>query len=120
MFIFFGLLGIIWYGFWYWLVLEKPRDHPTITEQELMYIERSLGKSAKLTVSGIPWIKILTSFPVYAIIIATFCQQWSYYTLGYYQSRFLEDMFAFRINEVNCCLNLCSKGKFLRYFLKYG
>ncbi|KAL7014140.1 hypothetical protein ACKWTF_015764 [Chironomus riparius] len=99
MFIFFGLLGILWYGFWYWLVLEKPRNHPTITEQELMYIEKSLGESAKHQAPCIPWIKIMTSLPVFAIVIATFCQKWSYYTLGYYQSRFLRHTFSFKINE---------------------
>lgn len=42
-----GLFGIIWYFFWLWLSFERPSTHPTITDEELIYIENSLGSMSK-------------------------------------------------------------------------
>lgn len=101
MFIFFGFFGIIWYGLWYWLVFEKPRDHPAITEEEVMHIENSLEPTARLRMPGVPWTNIFTSLPVYAISVANFCQMWCYFFLVYYQNKFFKHKFAFRVNEVS-------------------
>ncbi|XP_070508776.1 vesicular glutamate transporter 1-like [Chironomus tepperi] len=99
-FIFFAILGTVWYGLWYWLIFEKPRDHPAISEQELMFIEQSLGDSMKLTMPAIPWVKILTSIPVYAVLVATICQMWTYFLIQFWEYEFLEDKFYYRINQV--------------------
>jgi MFS transporter, ACS family, hexuronate transporter len=32
-------LGFVWLAFWMWFATEKPRDHPTITHEELREIE---------------------------------------------------------------------------------
>jgi hypothetical protein len=41
----FGVLGIVWFLFWWWLVYDTPQSHPTITRQEKEYILRSLGNN---------------------------------------------------------------------------
>src|SRR5687768_15822106 len=43
-FYFYGVFGLIWYCTWLWLSFEKPRTHPTISKDELLYIEESIGK----------------------------------------------------------------------------
>jgi sugar phosphate permease len=40
----FGVLGIVWFLFWWWLVYDTPQSHPTISRQEKEYILRSLGR----------------------------------------------------------------------------
>ena len=40
-----GIIGVVWSVFWFWLVTELPRDHPSISDEELEYIESSLGSS---------------------------------------------------------------------------
>lgn len=42
-FYFYGMLGLGWYAVWLWLSFERPSKHPTITREELAYIENSLG-----------------------------------------------------------------------------
>ena len=38
-----GLLGIIWYCLWLFVVAESPAEHSTITKEELEYIQNSIG-----------------------------------------------------------------------------
>lgn len=102
-FYFYGTMGIIWYGFWLWLTFEKPRNHPTITLQELKYIEKSLGDSVQLAmpkISTTPWHQMFRSMPVYAIIVANFCRSWNFYLLVLYQSAYLKHVFKFDIAKV--------------------
>lgn len=102
-FYFYGIMGIIWYGFWLWLAFEKPSKHPCISAKELRYIEDSLGQgqvSAPLpTFSTTPWKKFLTSMPVHAIIVANFCRSWNFYMLVLFQSRFMHEVFGMPIVE---------------------
>jgi hypothetical protein len=99
MFILFGVLGIVWFVFWNRLVTEKPCDHPSISGQELAYIEQSLRLSSEFTIPG-SWTKMMTSLPVYAIVIASFCQSWGYYLVGYYQGKYIRHRFSFMANKV--------------------
>lgn len=39
----FGLLGIIWFGFWLFFVYDTPSSHPRICRQEQAYILASIG-----------------------------------------------------------------------------
>ena len=39
----FGILGLIWFVAWWYIVTDKPEDDPYITEAELKYIQSSLG-----------------------------------------------------------------------------
>ena len=52
-FYFYGVAGLIWYVFWLWLSFERPCLHPTISQEELIYIEESIGNVANdaITVS---------------------------------------------------------------------
>jgi len=39
----FGLMGLLWFPVWMYVVCETPSSHPTISEEELDYILRSNG-----------------------------------------------------------------------------
>lgn len=41
-----GLIGLLWYGFWIYLIYDSPSTHPTISEEERTYIKESLGNCA--------------------------------------------------------------------------
>lgn len=41
----FGIIGVIWYLIWTYVVYDKPEDDPYISEAELKYIQRTLGNS---------------------------------------------------------------------------
>jgi len=38
-----GVLSIIWFILWSFLVFSSPSDHPSITREELEYIESAIG-----------------------------------------------------------------------------
>ncbi|XP_067635141.1 sialin isoform X2 [Eurosta solidaginis] len=94
----FGLLGIVWFAFWMFLVYDRPSVHPRISFKERDYIERSIramqprsynellsASNLDLTQSPvgeeqIPWRSILTSLPLWAILITQCGQSWAFYT----------------------------------------
>uniref|UniRef100_A0AAR2LKA0 Major facilitator superfamily (MFS) profile domain-containing protein n=1 Tax=Pygocentrus nattereri TaxID=42514 RepID=A0AAR2LKA0_PYGNA len=97
----YGSFGIIWYMFWILVSYESPADHPTITDEERLYIEESIGEGANLLGKfKTPWRKFFTSMPVYAIIVANFCRSWTFYLLLISQPAYFEEVFGFEISKV--------------------
>ena len=39
-----GTLGFLWFFAWMYFVHDTPREHPTISKEELKYIETTVGK----------------------------------------------------------------------------
>jgi len=97
----FGLLGILWFIAWMYLVYDKPSDHPRISESEREYIERSLQVQRLINQDlaeaeeeegqdevslrappeePIPWSSLLTSVPLWAILLTQCGQGWAFYT----------------------------------------
>ena len=77
----FGAIALVWYVFWCFFVSESPIDDPRISQDELEYIKHSLGNvEAKRDIKH-PWKQILTSIPVWAIIVSHFVDNWGFYTL---------------------------------------
>jgi MFS family permease len=75
----FGILGPLWWCAWHWSVTSKPNHHPLIQEDELHMIrEQGGGSTAPVDT---PWIKLLSCPAVWAIMIATFCNNWTGYVL---------------------------------------
>ncbi|XP_067135474.1 vesicular glutamate transporter 2-like [Centruroides vittatus] len=100
-FYFYGLLGILWYIVWLAVVFERPSKHPTISAEERIYIEHSLGNVAQSspTLKTTPWKAILTSLPVYAIIVANFCRSWTFYLLMTSQAVYFTDILHFQLDQ---------------------
>ncbi len=73
----FGAAGVLWYGFWHWRVTSSPQ-HP---EDQ----RAAAGPDAAAGDDGptppVPWRTLLTAMPVWAIIVAHFCNNWSLYVL---------------------------------------
>lgn len=101
----FGIIGIVWFVFWMYLVYDKPSLHPRISAKEREYIERSMrvfekpvrrmandsrnndqdyhvdvSSSASAEAGSIPWRSIMTSVPLWAILITQCGQSWAFYT----------------------------------------
>jgi len=95
----FGGLALVWYLFWFLLVKECPQDDHSISDQELAYINASLGSTANQHVQIVPWTSILTSLPVWATVLAHFAENWGFYTLLTQLPTFLNDVSGFRIDK---------------------
>jgi MFS transporter, ACS family, solute carrier family 17 (sodium-dependent inorganic phosphate cotransporter), other len=75
----FGAVGVLWYAAWHVLVTSRPAEHPAVSAAELAEIEAGAGSQGEVT--AVPWRGLLTSMPVWAIIVAHFCNNWSLYVL---------------------------------------
>ena len=103
-FYFYGVVGLMWYLAWLWLVFEKPAYHPVIDRSELYYIENSLGHATENYVSpnlaNTPWKTFFTSMPCYAIFVANFCRSWNFYLLVLFQATYFKNAYHVDIEEV--------------------
>ncbi|XP_061393726.1 sialin [Musca vetustissima] len=131
----FGILGIVWFAFWMYLVYDKPSMHPRISTKEREYIERCTGLMEKApqqrslratescndddddnyqiymssntrttTTPSIPWRSIMTSVPLWAILITQCGQSWAFYTQLTELPTYMNNILHFEIQS-NAVLN---------------
>ncbi|XP_035730522.1 putative inorganic phosphate cotransporter [Vespa mandarinia] len=62
-------------------VKESPADHPNIPLDEKEFIEVSLGVTETDQKLSTPWVAILTSVPVWALLITQSVQNWGFWML---------------------------------------
>ncbi|KAL8591613.1 hypothetical protein ACOMHN_030499 [Nucella lapillus] len=78
-----GGVGIIWWVAWCFLVYNSPAEHPRISPEEKAYITASLKGKMTATREGsghVPWRALLTSGPVWGIILTHTCSNFGTYT----------------------------------------
>ncbi len=75
----YGGLGVVWFVGWQTRITAVPADHPSISAEELEHI-RANAPTQEVAESP-PWREFLRSMPVWAIIVAHFCNNWSLYVL---------------------------------------
>ncbi|XP_075232263.1 putative inorganic phosphate cotransporter [Lycorma delicatula] len=81
-FIFFGILGVIWYIIWLFICFSDPSSHPCISVEEKAYIHDSLAAvNTGKDIAPLPFCRILTTVSVWAIIITQFGHSWALYTM---------------------------------------
>ncbi|XP_042911036.1 putative inorganic phosphate cotransporter isoform X2 [Parasteatoda tepidariorum] len=93
-----GLMGSVWFILWALLIHETPDDHPTISKEELIYIQEGLDQ-AKSKGMKIPWKSIWTSLPMWAVIVAHFGQNWAFYTLLTMMPTYLSNVLHFDLKD---------------------
>lgn len=75
----FGAVGVLWWLVWHRGMTAAPDDHPKVSPEELALIRTDAPEGVD---SGpLPWGRALTLMPVWAIIVAHFCNNWSLYVL---------------------------------------
>lgn len=75
----FGAAGLLWCIVWQFLIAPSPRKQAGISAEELAIIEAGAIGDGKTPPT--PWRALLTNMPVWAIIVAHFCNNWSLYVL---------------------------------------
>ncbi|XP_066253943.1 putative inorganic phosphate cotransporter isoform X2 [Euwallacea similis] len=68
----YGGLTALWCVIFWFFGFNSPGEHPTISDMERCYIEHSLGEGEKENSQlhlKIPWVQILSSVPVWALLI---------------------------------------------------
>ncbi|XP_012272718.1 putative inorganic phosphate cotransporter isoform X2 [Orussus abietinus] len=101
----FGALGMCWGLAFFYYGADSPAVHSSISQEEKLYIEASLGTSSSEKENGnqeklkIPWVKILTSLPMWALIITHCCQNWGYWILVTKIPLFMKSVLGFDIKD---------------------
>ncbi len=75
----FGLVGVVWFVVWQLMVTRSPELDERVTEAEREIIKA--GANSDPVEAGPPIREFLKSMPVWAIIVAHFCNNWSLYVL---------------------------------------
>jgi ACS family sodium-dependent inorganic phosphate cotransporter len=73
----FGAVGVLWYLVWHLRVASHP-SHPDDVAAVLAGSEDALAAPGS---QDVPWRGLLSAMPVWAIIVAHFCNNWSLYVL---------------------------------------
>ncbi|XP_028844899.1 sialin [Denticeps clupeoides] len=95
----FGAVGLLWFVLWALLVSSTPETHPRISEKEKLYIITSLKNELSSTTDQVPWMSILTSVPLWAIVVAHFSYNWAFYTLLTLLPTYMNDILGFSIKQ---------------------
>ncbi|EDO48783.1 predicted protein [Nematostella vectensis] len=77
----FGVFGLFWYIAWLLLVYETPAEHPGLSTEEREILSHHDKDLETIGSVSVPWINILTSLPVWAIVAANFALDWAFYIL---------------------------------------
>ncbi|XP_067388732.1 sialin isoform X1 [Emydura macquarii macquarii] len=94
----FGALGVLWFLFWIWLVSDTPETHRRISPTEREYILSSL-KDQLSTQKSVPWEPMLKSIPLWAIVVAHFSYNWTFYTLLTLLPTYMKEILRFDAQE---------------------
>nr|XP_042909060.1 sialin isoform X2 [Parasteatoda tepidariorum] len=92
-----GIFGCIWFLLWSFLVTETPHTHPWISKEELKHITSDQKIELKDDLPPIPWFKIMTSVPFWALIITQIGADWAFYTLVNDLPTFFATMLHFNV-----------------------
>ncbi|XP_064268493.1 sialin isoform X2 [Passer domesticus] len=94
----FGALGVLWWFFWMLLVSDTPEIHSRISHAEREYILSSL-KDQLSTQKSVPWRPMLGSLPLWAIVVAHFSYNWTFYTLLTLLPTYMKEILRFDAQE---------------------
>ncbi|CAL8390908.1 unnamed protein product [Arctogadus glacialis] len=95
----FGMVGLVWFVLWSLLVFNSPDRHPRISDRERTYICSSLENEVSRELGPVPWGSILTCRPLWAIVVAHFSYNWTFYTLLTLLPTYMKNVLGFSIQQ---------------------
>eukprot|EP00058_Branchiostoma_floridae_P023697 XP_002609187.1 hypothetical protein BRAFLDRAFT_90638 [Branchiostoma floridae] len=91
-----GAFVAAWLVAWILLAYDSPAKHPRILEEEQKYIEEGIGTNRRQK-PKVPWLKILTSPPVWALVIGQFSSNWGVFFLSTQLPNYMQNVLGFNI-----------------------
>ncbi|XP_019620459.1 PREDICTED: uncharacterized protein LOC109467009 isoform X2 [Branchiostoma belcheri] len=91
-----GVFITFWLVAWLLLAYDSPAKHPRILEEEQKYIEDSIGDNVPQK-PRVPWLKVFSSVPVWALIIGQLASDWSKYFLLTQLPNYMKNVLGFNI-----------------------
>lgn len=86
--------------FQHFTVFDKPESHPRISDKEREYLKNEIGALAEThNFFNVPWSSLLTSGPVWALIIAQIGHDWALFFIGSYIPKYLRNAQGMSFHE---------------------
>ncbi|RZF46751.1 hypothetical protein LSTR_LSTR002614 [Laodelphax striatellus] len=96
----FGFLGIIWYVIWCFTCYSDPASHPYISQEEREFLTEKIGAlKRKENLPPVPWLKMATSVPLWALIIAQIGHDWGLFTIQTDLPKYMSSVMKFSIAQ---------------------
>ncbi|XP_076241697.1 sialin [Calliopsis andreniformis] len=77
----FGAVGLLWFLIFVVTCYNTPDSHPFISEKEKNFLHEKMQAHTHKEPPTAPWRHILTSVPVWALVIAQVGHDWGFFTL---------------------------------------
>nr|CAD7199800.1 unnamed protein product [Timema douglasi] len=96
----FGLMGVLWFILWVLLCYNDPSSHPFISDEEKKYLDETLGSTDRgKDMTPVPWKAILTSVPLWGLIVAQIGHDWGFFTMVTDLPKYMRDVMKFNIGQ---------------------
>lgn len=90
-FLIFGLLGLVWAGFFYKWFCDLPKNHPSVNAEELTLIGDQFD--APGDDHSVPWAKLFSSGSVWMLWLQYFCMSFAWYFYITWMPTFIKETF---------------------------
>ncbi|XP_075153734.1 major facilitator superfamily transporter 3 [Haematobia irritans] len=97
-----GGLSCIWMLLWAFFIQDNPQKQSFISAEERHMIMASLGNdehAAKEEHPPVPWKKVFTSVPFWAILVAHCCNNWGWYMFLIEIPFYMKQVLAFNVSS---------------------
>ncbi|XP_050666153.1 sialin-like [Leptidea sinapis] len=90
-------LTFVWCALWWYLVADKPNEHPRISDSEKKYINDALGDKVQDSKGLPPFKKICTSLPFLAMVVLHYGNLWGLYFIMTVGPKFVSSVLGFEL-----------------------
>lgn len=84
---------------WLYFVADRPDTHPRISEKEKQLIETSLGNTVSTEKQIVPFFRILTSIPFWALLLLHYGNLWGLYFLLTASPKYMSEVLKFKLSN---------------------
>ncbi|XP_047415333.1 probable small intestine urate exporter [Sciurus carolinensis] len=95
----FGGIGCACCLLWFPLVYNDPGKHPFIGADEKRYIMSSLAQQDCLPGWSLPLKAMVLSLPLWAVVVAYFCEYWLFYTVMAYTPTYISSVLQANLRD---------------------
>ncbi|XP_044267410.1 sialin-like [Tribolium madens] len=107
-----GAIGVFWSILWFYLIYDSPEQHPRISIKEKEILGKKIHNEITPQVH-IPWIKILTSLPVWAIVIANASICFGFYIIFNHLPTYMSSVHNVKIEKNGWLSSLPHLGRYI-------
>ncbi|KAL0275710.1 UNVERIFIED_CONTAM: hypothetical protein PYX00_003493 [Menopon gallinae] len=94
-----GVVTLIWYAAWLFLVYETPEVHPRISKKEKKYLKDNVEANYDEKPTSLPWKKVFASPQFWIGIFAHVGSDWGFHIFYTFGPKYMKDALGFDINK---------------------